>query len=81
MLLRRLIPRKSEEQYVEQIRKTVSFWDAWRSWAFAGSVVMLIVLVVFLSWMFSFFLTPDPGGLIPSENHARFWMFLACNLE
>ena len=38
---------------------------------------MLIVLVAFLNWLFSLFSTPDPGGLVPSENYARMWMLLA----
>ena len=77
MVFRRLMPQKSEEQYVEQIRKSVRFWDAWKSWVLVGSVVMLIGLFVFLNWLFSFFTTPDPGGLIPDENYTRLWMLLA----
>ena len=77
MTFRRLLPQKTEEQYVEQIRKTVRFWDVWKSWVLAGSVVMLIVLVAFLNWMFSLVSTPDPSGLIPSENYARLWMLFA----
>ena len=78
MVFRRLMPQKSEEQYVEQIRKSVRFWDAWKSWVLVGSVIMLIGLFVFLNWLFSFFTTPDPGGLIPDENYTRLWMLLAC---
>ena len=52
MVFRRLMPQKSEEQYVEKIRKTVRFWDAWKSWVLAGSVIMLIVLAAFLNWLF-----------------------------
>ena len=77
MVFRRLMPQKSEEQCVEQIRKSVRFWDAWKSWVLVGSVVMLIGLFVFLNWLFSFFTTPDPGGLIPDENYTRLWMLLA----
>ena len=77
MVFRRLMPQKSEEQYVEQIRKSVRFWDAWKSWVLVGSVIMLIGLFVFLNWLFSFFTTPDPGGLIPDENYTRLWMLLA----
>ena len=77
MVFRRLMPQKSEEQHVEQIRKSVRFWDAWKSWVLVGSVIMLIGLFVFLNWLFSFFTTPDPGGLIPSENYTRLWMLLA----
>ena len=77
MVFRRLMPQKSEEQYVEQIRKSVRSWDAWKSWVLVGSVIMLIGLFVFLNWLFSFFTTPDPGGLIPSENYTRLWMLLA----
>ena len=77
MAFGRLMPQKSEEQYVEQIRKSVRFWDAWKSWVIVGSVTMLIVLVAFLNWLFSLFSTPDPGGLVPSENYARMWMLLA----
>ena len=77
MVFRRLMPQKSDEQYVEQIRKSVRFWDAWKSWVLVGSVIMLIGLFVFLNWLFSFFTTPDPGGLIPDENYTRLWMLLA----
>ena len=77
MVFRRLMPQKSEEQYVEQIRKSVRFWDAWKSWVLVGSVIMLIGLFVFLNWLFSFFTTPDPGGFIPGENYTRLWMLLA----
>ena len=77
MVFRRLMPQKSEEQYVEQIRKSVRFWDAWKSWVLVGSVIMLIGLFVFFNWLFSFFTTPDPGGLIPDENYTRLWMLLA----
>ena len=77
MAFGRLIPQKPEEQYVEHIRKSVRFWDAWKSWVIVGSVTMLIVLVAFLNWLFSLFSTPDPGGLVPSENYARMWMLLA----
>ena len=77
MVFRRLMPQKSEEQYVEQIRKSVRFWDAWKSWVLVGSVIMLIGLFVFLNWLFSFFTTPGPGGLIPDENYTRLWMLLA----
>ena len=31
----------------------------------------------FLNWMFSLVSTPDPSGLIPSENYARLWMLFA----
>ena len=77
MVFRRLMPQKSEEQYVEKIRKTVRFWDAWKSWVLAGSVIMLIVLTAFLNWLFSLFTTPDPSGLIPDENYSRTWMLFA----
>lgn len=73
MVFRRLMPQKSEEQYVEQIRKSVRFWDAWKSWVLVGSVIMLIGLFVFLNWLFSFFTTPDPGGFIPGENNCYRW--------
>ena len=71
------MPQKSEEQYIEKIRKTVRFWDAWKSWVLFGSVILLIVLFAFLNWLFSLFAAPDPSGLIPSENYSRMWMLLA----
>ena len=77
MAFRRLMPQKSEEQYIEKIRKTVRFWDAWKSWVLFGSVILLIVLFAFLNWLFSLFTAPDPSGLIPSENYSRMWMLLA----
>ncbi len=78
MVFRRLMRQKSKQQYVEQIRKTVRFWDAWKSWVLVGSVILLIVLVAFLNWTFSFFTTPGPDGFVLcGENVSRMWMLIA----